>query len=412
MPSDYSGDEESNYEPSPTPGDRDNRKEKTLTNMPYDEALELSQDSTASSLAEAKGGGGAPSVGAKGFGDDGKSGLGGGGEERLTNNPFDEACDLDDEDDSVDTTEGLQQKMFAAPKKEAPRPGAGAKAEPAKASAAPTARPPAPASAPAATTTASGRMTGGDGGSDSDESEESGKGGGGGAASAAPAVEGAYNAKDYSDLNVSADVRDLFQYIGRYNAHEVELDSTLKCFIPDYIPAVGEMDAFIKVPRPDGERDELGLQVLDEPAAAQSDATVLELQLRAVSKKQHGDVAIRSIEHAAKNPLEIERWIKSIEDLHRSKPPPQVNYRKAMPDIDKLMEEWPSEFEDMLRGVALPTADLECSLPELARIACSIMDIPVYDNLVESLHVLFSVYLEFSDNVHFAAARTAPPQGA
>ena len=58
-------------------------------------------------------------MGAKGFGDDGKSGLGGGGEERLTNNPFDEACDLDDEDDSVDTTEGLQQKMFAAPKKEA-----------------------------------------------------------------------------------------------------------------------------------------------------------------------------------------------------------------------------------------------------------------------------------------------------
>ncbi|KAH8067617.1 hypothetical protein JL721_7460 [Aureococcus anophagefferens] len=355
MPSDYSGDEESNYEPSPTPGDRDNRKEKTLTNMPYDEALELSQ-----------GGGGAPSVGAKGFGDDGKSGLGGGGSEQ----PVRRACDLDDEDDSVDTTEGLQQKMFAAPKKEAPRPGAGAKAEPA-----------------------------------ADESEESGKGGGGGAASAAPAVEGAYNAKDYSDLNVSADVRDLFQYIGRYNAHEVELDSTLKCFIPDYIPAVGEMDAFIKVPRPDGERDELGLQVLDEPAAAQSDATVLELQLRAVSKKQHGDVAIRSIEHAAKNPLEIERWIKSIEDLHRSKPPPQVNYRKAMPDIDKLMEEWPSEFEDMLRGVALPTADLECSLPELARIACSIMDIPVYDNLVESLHVLFSVYLEFSDNVHSGGPR-------
>ncbi|KAK7242625.1 intraflagellar transport-like protein [Aureococcus anophagefferens] len=377
MPSDYSGDEESNYEPSPTPGDRDNRKEKTLTNMPYDEALELSQDSTASSLAEAKGGGGAPSVGAKGFGDDGKSGLGGGGEERLTNNPFDEACDLDDEDDSVDTTEGLQQKMFAAPKKEAPRPGAGAKAEPAR-------------------------------------RRERGvrQGRRRRRRAAAPAVEGAYNAKDYSDLNVSADVRDLFQYIGRYNAHEVELDSTLKCFIPDYIPAVGEMDAFIKVPRPDGERDELGLQVLDEPAAAQSDATVLELQLRAVSKKQHGDVAIRSIEHAAKNPLEIERWIKSIEDLHRSKPPPQVNYRKAMPDIDKLMEEWPSEFEDMLRGVALPTADLECSLPELARIACSIMDIPVYDNLVESLHVLFSVYLEFSDNVHFAAARTAPPQGA
>lgn len=34
-------------------------------------------------------------------------------------------------------------------------------------------------------------------------------------------------------------------------------------------------------------------QVLDEPAAEQSDATVLELHLRAISKKQHGDVAVR-----------------------------------------------------------------------------------------------------------------------
>ena len=38
------------------------------------------------------------------------------------------------------------------------------------------------------------------------------------------------------------------------------------------------------------------MQVLDEPAANQSDATVLELQLRAISKKQHGDVAVRFVE--------------------------------------------------------------------------------------------------------------------
>ena len=247
---------------------------------------------------------------------------------------------------------------------------------------------------------------------------------------------------------MSADVRDLFQYIGRYNAHEVELESTLKCFVPDYIPAVGEMDAFIKVPRPDGEQDALGLQVLDEPAAAQSDATVLELQLRAVSKKQHGDVAIRSIENAAKNPQEIDRWIRSIEDLHRSKPPPQVNYRKAMPDIDQLMEEWPPEFEELLKTTPLPDATIDLSLQEYCKVACALLDIPVYggpsgddrsfkrttpavrrcknqpkrcfaergrrryDNLVESLHVLFSLYLEFSDNVHFQRANAgAPPAG-
>lgn len=27
----------------------------------------------------------------------------------------------------------------------------------------------------------------------------------------------------------------------------MELDTQLKCFIPDYLPAVGEMDAFLKV---------------------------------------------------------------------------------------------------------------------------------------------------------------------
>lgn len=37
------------------------------------------------------------------------------------------------------------------------------------------------------------------------------------------------------------------------------------------------------------------VEVLDEPAANQSDATVLELQLRAISKKQHGDVAVRFV---------------------------------------------------------------------------------------------------------------------
>ena len=32
----------------------------------------------------------------------------------------------------------------------------------------------------------------------------------------------------------------------------------------------------------------------------------------------------RSIENAAKNPAAIDKWIHSISDLHRSKPPPQV----------------------------------------------------------------------------------------
>jgi len=46
--------------------------------------------------------------------------------------------------------------------------------------------------------------------------------------------------------------------------------------------------SFVKVPRPDTKPDDLGLKVLDEPTATQSDATVLELRLRAISKKTHG----------------------------------------------------------------------------------------------------------------------------
>ena len=61
---------------------------------------------------------------------------------------------------------------------------------------------------------------------------------------------GAYDPKDMAHLQVSAEIRELFQYIQRYKPHDVELDTSLKCFIPDYIPSVGQIDAFLKVPRP------------------------------------------------------------------------------------------------------------------------------------------------------------------
>ena len=41
----------------------------------------------------------------------------------------------------------------------------------------------------------------------------------------------------------------------------------------------------VQVPRPDGKPDLLGLRVLDEPAAMQSDPAVLTMQLRQASKQ-------------------------------------------------------------------------------------------------------------------------------
>ena len=47
--------------------------------------------------------------------------------------------------------------------------------------------------------------------------EEDGEGGDGEAA----AVEGGYNSADFEHLSVSSDIKELFQYIGRYTPQQV-----------------------------------------------------------------------------------------------------------------------------------------------------------------------------------------------
>ena len=91
-----------------------------------------------------------------------------------------------------------------------------------------------------------------------------------------PVPEGLYDPAKYA---VSAEIKELFQHITRYKAHNIELETRMRPFIPDYIPAVGDIDPFIKIPRPDGKKDNLGLVTLDEPASVQSDPTVLTLLL-------------------------------------------------------------------------------------------------------------------------------------
>ena len=77
---------------------------------------------------------------------------------------------------------------------------------------------------------------------------------------------------------MASDVKDLFEYITRYKPQKIDLDTKLKPFIPDYVPAVGEVDAFLKMPKPDGSKEDLGVAQLDEPALNCKDKTVLELK--------------------------------------------------------------------------------------------------------------------------------------
>merc|ERR1719181_543986 len=235
---------------------------------------------------------------------------------------------------------------------------------------------------------------------DDDDDDEYGGGGEGGGGSAVP--EGLYDPEEHADLPVSAEIKELFQYITRYKPHNIELETKMRPFIPDYIPAVGDIDPFIKVPRPDGKADNLGLVTLDEPASVQSDPTVLTLQLRAVTKSSAAQpMLVRAVEEAEKNPKAITGWINSIAELHKHKPAPSVRYTKQMPDIEALMQIWPAPIEEMLETTRLPDADLAVDLADYVRLMCSMLDIPVHGSLTESLHVFFTLYSDFKANVVF-----------
>merc|ERR1719226_482290 len=119
-------------------------------------------------------------------------------------------------------------------------------------------------------------------------------------------------------MECSQEEQDLFQYIARYKPHTIELDTHLKPFIPELIPAIGEVDAFLKMPRPDAKTSGLGTTCLEEPAMNPSDPSILDLQLRSLSKAQDlQPMEVRSIEAAEKNPKEVDNWIKRIDALIR-----------------------------------------------------------------------------------------------
>ncbi|KAJ3171855.1 Intraflagellar transport protein 46 [Geranomyces variabilis] len=243
------------------------------------------------------------------------------------------------------------------------------------------------------------------------------------------------------------ELTELFSYIGRYKPQETELETELKAFIPDYVPAIGDIDAFIKIrysqiPRPDKIPDQLGLTNLDEPSLPQSDPTVLDLRLRALSKSTHGaaaPLAVRALPEtttAAQLPKLVDAWIKNIRDLHAQKPEQTVRYTKRMPDVEELMQVWPPEFEEELGQVILPTAELDTPLAQYAQLLSLLLDIPLSGpapppssagtkkpppaggkaapaataastHVVEALHVMFTLYSEFNSSAHFKALERA-----
>merc|ERR1711934_757261 len=215
-------------------------------------------------------------------------------------------------------------------------------------------------------------------------------------------IEDGYDPAEFEDMECSEEIRELFSYITRYSAHNIELDQILRPFIPDFIPAVGDIDAFLKIPRPDGKVDDLGLTHLAEATLIQSDATIIEMELRAQTKKADlGAQKVSSIANAQANVPQIKKWIQSVDELHSSKPATEVLYQQPMPDIEALMQVWPAQFEEELERTPLPPSNIDVSLEEYAKIICAIFGVPVKDNVIPSLHVLFTLFSEFNQNQHF-----------
>ena len=216
-----------------------------------------------------------------------------------------------------------------------------------------------------------------------------------------------YNPNEYMNLNVAPDVKQLFRYITNYTPQVSEIEAILKPFIPEYIPTVGEVDAYLKIPKPDGQPETLGLYQIDEPALNQTKKSEMDYIIKEFYMGETQELEkVHNIENAHKNPKEVQSWIQTIDSHQNKKSAPSVIYSKKMPEIDNLLEPWEPDFESIISQVPLPAGDMsEVPMADLVRFACMMLDIPVHpgadNNLIESLHLMFTMYSGLRENQHF-----------
>ena len=77
--------------------------------------------------------------------------------------------------------------------------------------------------------------------------------------------------------------------------------------------------------------------------------------------------------------------------------PNDVGYRNKMGEVNNRVK---SEIVDEINNGTMhfPSADIDLSVEEYARMLCSLFGIPVYDGcVVESVHVLLSLFVELQN---------------
>lgn len=69
-----------------------------------------------------------------------------------------------------------------------------------------------------------------------------------------------------------------------------------------------------------------------------------------------------------------------------------------MPTIDALMQEWPPEYEELVKEVSLPSPELDVDINTYTDIICALLDIPVYKSRIQSIHALLTLFSEFKNS--------------
>ena len=214
-----------------------------------------------------------------------------------------------------------------------------------------------------------------------------------------------FDISEFDKVTKDQEYLSLLSFMKRFQAAEIELDTKLKPFIPSYIPSIGEVDAFLKIHRPDKQAEDLGLTVIDEPTIEGHDPLTFSLIINPIPKESN--VRIGLIENAEKDSKQIQNWIDKIGNLRRDNMSTYVNYTKNMPDIESLMQIWHEKLEQCLGEVKLPNESIAMSNADYAKIVCNLLDIPIHNvnsdkSLIEALHVLFSLYSVVKDSVGYA----------
>lgn len=115
---------------------------------------------------------------------------------------------------------------------------------------------------------------------------------------------------------------------------------------------------------------------------------------------------MKKVANVDKNAKVIDKWIKDISDLHKTKSSPVVKYSEPMPDLDDLMQEWPEPIENLLKLQGFPSYKMKGPLTEYIDLVCCIFDIPVHKNRIQSLHLLFSLYAAVKNSQLYRNANT------